>query len=257
MTIENQVSSAPETQIPASVPTETPVVVEPEATDSAAPPEGDESEAKPEKTAEQKEIERLRRQLTKRDRTQGKLYQEAQTYKQQLEQYAQQTPQEQGERREPQADPHQLAREIATVEKVTELSNKVAQEGRSKFKDFDSSLGTVIEEAGELIHPNGRPTAIGAAILESDTPAALIDFLGKNPDLASELEGLTPTQLGRRIERIEAQMKAAVAKPVSKASEPISPIKGGAGNVVKSLDKMSMDEYMAHRQKQGARWAKR
>lgn len=256
MTQETQeVAPVVETQNTSTVPTEIkPEIVDPGSTDSETS-NGDESEAKPEKTAEQKEIERLRRQVTKAQRNNGRLHQEAQTYKQQVEQYSQQqTPQEQGERREPQADPHQLAREIATVEKVTELSNKVAQEGRSKFKDFDASLGTVIEEAGELINSNGKPTAIGAAILESDTPAALIDFLGKNPDLASELEGLTPTQLGRRIERIEAQMKTTVAKPASKASEPISPLKGGSGNVVKSLEKMSFDEYKAARRKQGAKW---
>lgn len=251
MSTETQVAPVAETQNTAAETTQKPDVVEPGSTDSEALA-GDESEAKPEKSAEQKELERLRRQLTKRDRTQGKLYQELQTTRQQLEQFSQA-----GEPEEKQQDPRKLAEEMVKARDVLERSNKVAKEGQTKFKDFNQSLERVVEEVGELFDPTGtRPTAIGEAILESDDPASLIDFLGKNPDLAAELEGLSPTKLGRRIERIEAQMSTQTAKPVSKASEPINPIKGGAGSVVKTLETMSQSEYEAYRSKNGARWAR-
>lgn len=257
MTIENTQDVAPvaETQNTASVPTEQPEIVEPGSTDSEAQ-EGDESEAKPEKSAEQKELERLRRQLTKRDRTQGKMHQELQATRQQLEQYSRQSPEGQQEQRP--VDPHSLAREIAAVERFTDRSNAIAKDGQKRFSDFNDSLGKVIEEVGELVNERGLPTNVGEAILESDDAAALIEFLGKNPDLAADLEGLSPTKLGRQIERIEAQMKTTQPKPVSKASEPISPIKGGKGNLVKSLENMSMDEYVAFRSKgpNKARWAR-
>lgn len=260
MTIENtpDVSTAPETVIPAQVPTEQPEIVEPDGTDSPAH-EGDESEAKPEKTAEQKEVERLRRQLTKRDRTQGKMHQELQAYRQQLEFARQQGTSPQGANpatQQPHVDPVALAREIATVERINEKSNGIAEDGNKRYPDFKDSLVKVVEEVGDLFNERGFPTPVGDAILESDDPAALIHFLGKNPDLASDLEGLSPTKLGRQIERIEAQMKTTRPKPVSRASEPISPIKGGKGSVVKTLENMSMAEYKAYRTKQGAKWAR-
>jgi len=109
-------------------------------------------------------------------------------------------------------DPHALAREIATVERVTEK-----------------------------------------AILESDDAAALLHHLGTNPDLAAELNGLSPAQLGRRIERFEAQMKAKPQpKPVSKAPEPARPI--SASRSSGNLADLPMDEYIASRRAQGARY---
>lgn len=249
----DQGTPSPEPEVKqVSAPTEIkPGVVEPEATDPAAP-EGDESEAKPEKTAEQKELERLRRQLTKAQRNNGKLHQEAQTYRQQVEQLAPRESQETST-----VDPRQLAREMADLDKINERADAIADAGKTKYPDFFASLKQVVDEAGDLFDSNGKLTPLGNAIYEADVPAEdLIEFLGKNPDLASELEGLSPTKLGRKFAAIEAQMKSAPPKPVSKASEPISPIRGGAGNVVKTLENMSMAEYKAAREKQGAKWAR-
>lgn len=151
-------------------------------------------------------------------------------------------------------DPHALAREIATVERVTEKANSIAQDGEKRFKDgFRSALETVAEEAGPLFNQRGLPTALGEAILESDDAAALLHHLGTNPDLAAELNGLSPTQLGRRIERFEAQMKAKPQpKPVSKAPEPARPI--SASRSSGNLADLPMDEYIANRRAQGARY---
>lgn len=258
MNTENTQEAAPvvEALNTTAVPTEEPEIVEPGSTDSEAS-DGDESEAKPEKTAEQKEIERLRRSLTKRDRTQGKMHQELQSYRQQLEaRQVQQGESSPAQYQQPHIDPIALAREIATIERVNEKSNRIAEDGNKRYPNFTESLVKVVEEVGNLFNERGHPTAVGEALLESDDMPALVDFLGKNPDLAADLEGLSPTKLGRQIERIEAQMKTTRPKPVSRASEPISPIKGGKGNVVKTLENMSMTEYKAARAKQGAKWAR-
>lgn len=250
--VENVVAPVAETITPAAEPTVIPEVVELAPTDSGEGEQPEESEAKPEKTAEQKELERLRRMLTKRDRTQGKMHQELQLARQQLEQRRQETPAEPVEPGS--VDPYRLAEKISTIKEVTARSNAIAKEGSTRFDDFSASLTSLVEEVGELFDKEGLPTPIGEAILDSKDSAALIDFLGTNPDVAAELEGLTPTKLGRKFAEIEAQMKAAPVKPVSKASEPISPIRGGAGNVVKTLENMSLTEYKAARVKQGARW---
>lgn len=154
-------------------------------------------------------------------------------------------------------DPHALAREIATVEKVTEKANNVAAQGEKRFgEEFGRAIAAVTEEAGPLFDRKGLPTAIGEAVLDADDPAALLHHLGKNPDLAAELQNLSPAKLGRRILQIEGQMQAKPApKPVSGAPAPVKPIgasNGGAANPAS----MTMAEYKAFRKAQGASWAR-
>lgn len=159
---------------------------------------------------------------------------------------------------EPQAqavDPVALAREISTVERITEKANGIAQDGEKRFKaDFKDSLAAVVEEAGPLFNQRGLPTALGEAILDTEDPAALLHHLGQNPDLAAELSGLSAAQLGRRIGRIESSMATKPPKPVSGAPTPARPI-----NAVRSASNpadMSMDEYRAMRKAQGASWSR-
>lgn len=227
--------------------TETLEVVEPGSTDA----EGNASEEKPEKTAEQIELARLRRKATKSDRVNGRLHQENEA----LREASRQT-QESGEDK-PEKDVRALAREIAAVERVAEKANVIAKDGNKRFADFGEALTTLREEAGDLFDKRGLPTPIGEAILEAEDPAALIRFLGTNDDLAAELQGLTPTALGRKIARFEAQMNAEPKpKPVSKASDPITPIRGTSNATVKAPEQMSQAEYEAHRKKQKASWAR-
>lgn len=262
MTEETQVPTEPETQNQPASEAQTPEVAQQDST----APEGQEAEQaeaegeeKPEKTPEQKELERLRRQLTKAQRINGKLSYEAQQLQEQIRQYA--PPQEYQEQR-PQVDPVRLAEEIADIKEVTRRSNAVHKDGVTRFgAEFDTAIRTVIQEAGPLVQPVapnapvGKPTPLGEAILESDDPPALIKFLADNPDVAAELEGLSPAQLGRKIGRIEAQMAAKPApKPVSKAPQPVKPISASRGQP--NLESMSMDEYIAARKSQGARWAR-
>jgi phage shock protein A len=259
MTTETQeVATTPETQTNALDTTDKPEIVEPGSTDTEGQKTDVSEEAKSEKTAEQKELERLRRQVTKSHRTQGRMHQETVELRERLAQLEQkQAGATDGEQTKAEIDPVKLAREIATIERVTEKANAVAKDGNKRFTDFKDALSTLIEEAGALFTPKGLPTPIGEAILEADDPAALIRFLGVNDELASELEGLSPAALGRRIAKFELQMSAEPkAKPLSKASEPINPLKGTANAAVKSLEQMSQAEYEAYRKKQGARWAR-
>lgn len=246
-----EVLTAPETQNTAPEPAQTP---ETAAQDSTLP-EGQADEAKadggdkPEKTPEQKELERLRRQLTKAQRVNGRISFERQQAFEQLQQFAPQEQQPQG------VDPYRLAQEISKIERVTEKANDIFKVGSAKFPDFNEAVASVNREAGPMFHPNGRPTALGDAILDAEDPAGIIKFLADNDDVASELENLSPAQLGRRIGRIEAQMAAKPApRPVSKAPTPAKPI--GATRGTANLADLPMDEYVQQRKAQGARWAK-
>lgn len=256
MTTETNVETTPSTENNALDTTKKPEIVEPGSTDSEGKTASESEEAKPEKSAEQKELERLRRQVTKSHRTQGRMHQETVELRDRLAHLEQkQSGMTDGETSKTEIDPVQLAREIATVERVTEKANAVAKDGNKRFPDFPEALTTLREEAGDLFDKRGLPTPIGEAILDADDPAALIHFLGANDELAAELEGLSPAALGRRIAKFEARMNAEPKpKPASKAAEPIAPLKGTANATVKSLEQMSQAEYEAHRAQQNPRW---
>ena len=248
-TEETQVPTAPETQNPAPEAVQQPEVTDQDSTASEGQEAADTDKA--EKTPEQKELERLRRQLTKAQRINGKLSAEAERAREVLSRF-EQTHQPEST---PEVDPVQLAREIATIERVAEKSNAIADKGTAAFgkEAFGQAVAAIVEEAGPLFDQKGKPTSIGEAILDADEPEKLIKFLGDNPELASELQGLSPLQLGRRIERFEQQMKAK-PKPVSRAPDPARPINAQRGP--QNLADADMDTYVAMRKAQGARWAR-
>jgi hypothetical protein len=254
MTTETQVPTIAETQNPATEPTETPEVVTPEATDDAGlKPDSTEQ---PTKTAEQLEVERLRRALTKRDRTQGKMHSELEQLRAQLARtQATPTPEETPE---PAADiaavVHRealtLAQQIAEHKEFTAKCNTVAEQGKKAFSDFSDALNTLIEEAGPLVDPKtGFKTVLGEQILEADAPAALIHHLGKNPELAAELDGLTPGRLARRLERIERELSEQAKPKTSSAPKPLEPIKAASSDA-KDPSAMTDAEFAAWRRRQ-------
>lgn len=229
----------------------TPEVANPE-------PEKTEAEAKPEATEDERDktLRRMERRINQKHaqaaaaEERARLAMErAQALEQRLTQY--EAPQQAEQSK---ADPYELAREIAQIERITEKSNSVAREGEKRFPgEFGEAVRTVSEEVGALFDQKGKPTAVGEAILDAEDPAALLHYLGKNPDVAAELQGLSPAALGRRIGRIEASM-AVKPNPVSRAPEPARPI--GARSASKSPESMSMEEYIAMRKSQKAAWAR-
>lgn len=241
--------SGAETELTAPVVENTEVTTPEPTADGGQEPSSE--DAKAEKSPEQRELERLRRQLTKRDRTQGKLHQELQQARERLSQFETAQPQQ---ARAPQesADPVAIAREIALVEKVAEKSNQIYKDGNKRFPDFEEAVLAVAEEAGPLFDRYGRPTPVMDAVLDSDKPTDLLHFLGKNPDLASELEGLTPAQLGRRIARIEAQMSDQAKPKTSAAPKPLAPVRGGSSDQKDPTD-MSQSEFAKWRKEQIAK----
>lgn len=252
--------------------TETPeTIVAPEQTQNApAPAQTAPEVATPEVASEAKpdaeqapskedDAEKARRAMQRRiDKRTADLYRERAQNEQLAQRIAALESRASGqpEQQPQQIDPVALAREISTVERTTEKANRIAEDGEKRFKtEFREALATVVEEAGALFDGKGKATPIGEVILEADDPAALLHYLGKNPDLAAELQGLSSAALGRRIGRIEAQMSAPAApKPVSKAPDPARPI--GGSRSTNNLSDMDMDSYVAARKAQGARWAR-
>lgn len=97
--------------------------------------------------------------------------------------------------------------------------------------------------------------AIAAAVVDSDVSAKLMHYMASNPDEVERIAGLPPARQAAAIGRMEAKID--VSHSISKAPPPMKPVgsRGAASN--SDLGSASMDEYIAQRAKQGARWAQR
>ena len=241
MTNELVETSAP-TEIAEDAPK--PDVVQQDATDGAEKP----TEAK---TPEQLEVERLRRALTKRDRTQGKMHGELEQLRREREQWQAKQNDTEPEKTDLRAvverEALTLAEQIAERKEFDAKCNKVAESGKKEFKDFGDALDTLIEEAGPLVTSKG-PTPLGDAILDSDNPAKLIHYLGKHPEIAAELEGLSTARIGRKLALIEQEMSTK-PKP-SAAPKPLEPVSGRATPTLAYSPTMSDKDYAKWREAQ-------
>jgi len=242
---DSPVSPAEETLNPAAEPTlDTPEVVTPETGDEPQQPQ-----EQPEKPSDEDEREKALKRMQRRiDRRTAELYRERAEREALAQRLAQleQPRTEESEAPQRQADPREIAREMVEAERIAEKCNAIAAEGSKKFADFEDALKTVAAETGPLFDRAGRPTALMQVVLESDAPAALLHHLGKNPDVAADLADLTPTQLARRLDRIERDMQAAAKPKVSSAPKPLTPVKA-SGSAVKDPSQMTDAEYRAWR----------
>ena len=189
------------------------------------------TETDPIKALEQrieKERQRAERRINRKHAEAAAANERVRALEAQLQRY--ETPQEQAEQTSTPADIDRIATERAaemlTVQQVTQRSNAVFSAGVKAFGDsFGEAVASVIEDAGPLVHQNGKPTPLGEAILDADKPEALLHYLSQNPDDAEQLRGLSPAQVGRRIARIEAAMATTEPKR-SNAPKPLAPVKG-------------------------------
>lgn len=235
-------------------------------TDSGANLSGEQTEQQAskaaEKSPEQLELERLRRQLTKRDRTQGKLYADLQRAQAEL-QRLQKSPDYSGSDSDANDDPPQRqaidqaeidrraeerAREIARTESINQRCNDIAEKATKQWPDFGDAVKVVHEEAGALFTPKG-PTPLMEAILDCDDPAAVLYALGKAPDVAASLDGLTERQIARKLTKFELDLASKPQPKSSAAPKPLDPVRPSSAGVRKSEAEMSDDEWYRARRK--------
>ena len=118
------------------------------------------------------------------------------------------------------------------------------------FKDAQKIPGFDLEEFKELpISP-----AVADAIMASDVAAKVVGYLGNNPEEADRISRLSPVRQIAEIGKIED--KLAAAPQISKAPAPLKPVGGKGSAQTGNLESQSMEEYIAQRRKQGARWAR-
>lgn len=135
----------------------------------------------------------------------------------------------------------------ARVADTNRRANEIAAKGQKAFgAEFMEGVQTVMAEAGPLYGRDGLPTALGEAIQEAEDPAALLHFLGQNPDDAAELRGLSAAAIGRRIAKLEDRI---AAQPASKPAKPLTPVTSKGNPKPKSDQDMTDAEWYAARRK--------
>lgn len=137
-----------------------------------------------------------------------------------------------------------------------------AKDGAKQAQQLQAKTETIYGEAQKIAGFDREAfdelpltPAIAAALVDSDAPAKLMHFMAGNPEEVERISKLPPARQAAAIGKLEAKLDA--APPVSKAPPPMKPVgsRGAASN--SDLGSASMDEYIAQRAKQGARWAQR
>lgn len=231
---------APESQTPEVASPETSATEAGQQTD-ATPDSGDDAD---------KSLKRLQRRV---DRVTAARYQaeaRAQQLEAELQRYRQTAREDQPEAVTPD-DIERIATERAQQMRREETIARQSADIRSEAikaaggeDRFAQAFATVVEEAGPLADPRtGQWTPLGEAIAESDKPGELLVYLGRNPDVAETLRGLTGGRLHRAVAKIEAQMQTK-ASPPPKPLKPVTPSGVTAG---RSAAQMTDDEWYAAR----------
>lgn len=139
----------------------------------------------------------------------------------------------------------QAAQRLNAEQSFNTRCNSVFETGKAELPGF--------EEAVKNLGMVGVTNAFLADVVGLDDAHKVLHALGSNPDEAIRILALPPLQQGRELERIASKAPTRVTKPVSNAPEPITSRVDTGKPGGKSLENMSMDEFMAARNSQSKR----
>lgn len=123
-------------------------------------------------------------------------------------------------------------------------------EARESYPDFDDAASAF------LSHPLARVQEFRDILIDTENPAELSYYLGKNPDELEKISSMTASQATRYIGKLEARLEATPLEKPKKAATsapaPITPLGSARSSTVATKDpaKMTMDEYAAYRKAQ-------
>lgn len=116
------------------------------------------------------------------------------------------------------------------------------REAKASIPDFDK----VVKAAQLPVSP-----VVGQLLLESEKSAVIEYHLAKNPETLHRLNSLSPLSAAKEMARLEDRLSLPNPKTATSAAPPLRSPKGGAAPVM-DLSKMSMDEYVAYRNRKSA-----
>jgi len=145
-------------------------------------------------------------------------------------------------------------------------SRKVGEVRVQTFQERQAEFSKTTPDYVEVMRNSTAPIAshVIEAVQESDVGPQLLYHLAQNPDVLDRINRMDERQANREMGRLEATLgtsKASAApapatKKVTQAPAPAGTSKTQGRSTVPDLANASMDEYMAQRKSQGARWSR-
>jgi len=136
-----------------------------------------------------------------------------------------------------------------------------AQQARmyAEYHSRADAFSRSVPDYEAVAHTAPISDSVADVIRESEHGPAVAYWLGKNPAEAQRISGLSPRRQAVEIGRIEARLEAAKSAPkpntVSKAPEPLTPLRGRATPSANSLSPtLPADTFFANYEKQRRAW---
>lgn len=148
--------------------------------------------------------------------------------------------------------------EADSTRKVGEVRQQTFMERQSAYAKANPDYATALSNSTAPIFNHVKD-----AVEDSDVGPQLLHHFAKNPAVLERINGMDERQANREIGRLEAQFAstkaaapAAPSKKVTQAPAPAGTQSTQGRSTVPDLANASMDEYMAQRKSQGARWSR-
>lgn len=170
---------------------------------------------------------------------------------------------------------------VSTKFKEREEATQATQRQESRAVNWQKGVEEAMKhhpDYEQVMSASQVPVAdhVQELLLDAESGPRLAYYLDRHPEIADKLNEMSPVQAARELGRIEASFSAAptanetpdetpaapkqtapAAKPRTTAAPPPARPAASGSSTTKTLDKMSMDEYVETRRKQGASWARR
>ena len=140
---------------------------------------------------------------------------------------------------------------VGKQQKAQEQSRAIESKTENMYAEAAKIPGFDRDDFNEL----PLTPAIVQTIVDSDVAPKLMAYMAANPADVARIATLSPARQAAELGKLETKVAGQKAPRVSNAPDPITTI-GSQGGAVKSLATATMDEYIAMRKKQGARWAR-
>jgi len=146
------------------------------------------------------------------------------------------------------------ARELRKqASQAKEAEQRRSSEMLSEYQERQREAKAAIPDFDKVVKAAQLPVSavVGQLLLESEKSAVIEYHLAKNPETLHRLNSLSPLSAAKEIARLEDRLSLPNPKTATSAAPPLRSPKGGAAPTV-DLSKMSMDEYVAYRNRKSA-----
>lgn len=130
----------------------------------------------------------------------------------------------------------QRAKEMAFQQAHYDRGERIRQDGLKQFPDFSKQVDVLFKM--EFFQPD-----VVLGLSETGVGPQLVQYLGKNPDIAEKIQRMTPIQAGAYMGKLATKFQKIDPPQVSAAPPPIKSV-GGKANVSRSEENMPMDEWI-------------